>query len=250
MSGGMIGGGRKERNTSSGGVAKVVGGAVILLAVLFGFLILLGARPVAAQGLAEFDYENLRFRGMMLDLGYVTSSKVESTRSYGGRMDLGFLGPGVRVVVGATSWSSTLVRSEVRRLEERLEALIEEQTGTPTPVNLGDIEWRDFALSTDAHMVWRVSPGFLTYAGMGATAHILSGSGSAIQDTFVEDLLDSVRAGINAHGGVEVPLHPNFRLVGEARYELLQSLSYLQFRLGGQFLFGSPVTGELRSARR
>lgn len=225
-------------------VAVLVGGAVILLAVLFFLLILIGARPLAAQSLADFDYENLTFRGVMLDAGYVTASRVEPTSSFGGRADLGFLGPGVRVVAGFTRWSSFLKREEVRGLETRVEELIFEQTGEETSVDLGDISWSDVALYGDAHFLWRVPFGVLTYAGLGATAHVLRGGGAAIDETFVEDLLDSVRAGVNAHAGLEVPLSDRFRLVGETRFEVLEDLNYLQFRFGGQFLFGSLAPGE------
>ena len=124
--------------------------------------------------------------------------------------------------------------------ESKLEALIRDETGGMATVDLGEIGWSDVALSGDAHFLWQVPLGLLTYAGLGLTAHVLRGSGAAIADTFVDDLLDSVRAGLNVHGGLEVPFHQRFRVVGETRYELLDDLSYLQLRVGGQFMFGSP----------
>ena len=213
---------------------------VVVAPVLF----LTAPASAGAQGLADFDYENLSFRGMMLDGGHVSSSRIKSTASFGGRFVLGLLGPGVRVVAGFTHWSSTLADSEVGELESRLEALITEETGGPANVELGEITWSDVAFHGDLHFLWRVPFGLLTYAGLGASAHVLRGGGAAIDDTFVEDLLDSVRAGVNVHGGLEVPLHQRFRAVGEARYELLEDLSYLQFRIGGQFMFGPPAVGE------
>jgi hypothetical protein len=218
------------------GIPALVGGAVVLLGVLFAVLfILLGARPAAAQSLADYDYENLSFQGVMLDVGYMSGTRVESTATFGGRVDLGLLGPGVRVTLGFNRWSSFLVRSEVRRLEVKLEELIEEQTGMFVPVNLGDISWSDVAIHGDAHVMWEVPFGVFTYAGFGGSAHILRGGGDAIEGTFVEDLLNSIRAGVNAHAGLEVPVHPRFRVVGEARFEVLENLRYGQLRLGGQF---------------
>jgi hypothetical protein len=231
--------GRDRKGPDRGGVAKLVGGAVILLGVLFAALILMGARPAAAQGLADFDYENLSIRGAALDVGYIFPTRVEATSTFGGRMDLGFLGPGVRVTAGFHRWSSSLKRSEVRKLENQVEELILEQTGDSVAVDLGRISWSDFAIHSDVHFLWRIPMGLYTYAGVGATAHVLRGSGPAIDDTFVEDLLDSVRAGINLHGGVEVPLSPRFRLVGETRWELLENLSYVQIRAGGQIMLGA-----------
>lgn len=226
------------------GVAWVVGGVVVLLAVLFAFLLLLGARPLAAQGLAEFDYENLSLRGVMMEGGVVLPSGVESTASFGVRADLGFLGPGVRVTAGLSRWSSSLRRSEVRKLEESVEDLVASETGQRPSVNLGRISLSDVALNADAHMMWRVPPGFFTYAGAGGTGHILRGGGAAIEETFVQDLLNSVRAGLNVHAGVEVPLSRHVRIVGETRYELLESFSYLQFRFGGQVMWGGWASGE------
>ncbi len=218
---------------------------LLSLASMLAVLLPMLAIPVggAAQDLADFDYENLSFEGVMLDYGYVSSSRIASTGSFGGRFDLGLLGPGVRVVGGFTHWSSTLARSEVRELETKLEALILDETGGPATVDLGRIKWSDVALHGDLHFLWRVPFGLLTYAGLGGSAHVLRGSGPAIDETFVDDLLDSVRAGVNVHGGLEVPLHPRFRAVGEARYEVLEDLSYLQLRIGGQVVFGSATAG-------
>lgn len=235
------GGGAGGTGPGGVGIAGLVGGAVVLLGVLFAVLfILLGARPAAAQTLADYDYENLSFQGVMLDVGYLNGSRVESTATFGGRVDLGLLGPGVRVTVGFNRWSSFLVRSEVRRLEQRLEELIFEQSDgeVDVAVNLGDISWSDVAIHGDMHVMWEVPFGVFTYAGLGASAHILRGGGSAIRGTFVEDLLDSIRAGLNVHGGVEVPVHPRFRVVGETRFEVLENLRYAQVRLGGQFHVG------------
>ena len=250
---GLIDRGRRRRPEPGGeggkgdptgpGVPALVGGAVVLLAVLFAvLLILLGARPAQAQELADYDYENLYLRGVMLDVGYMTASRVESTATFGGRVDLGLLGPGVRVTAGFNRWSSFLVGSEVRRLEERLEELIYEQTDgeVDIPIDLGRISWSDVALHADAHVMWAIPFGMFTYAGLGGSAHFLRGGGEAIRGTFVEDLLDSVRAGLNVHAGLEVPLHQRFVVVGETRFEFLENLRYLQFRVGGQLNIGSP----------
>jgi hypothetical protein len=206
--------------------------------------ILLSPLSAFAQGLADFDYEDLTLRGLMVDVGYMSASKVDDTQTFGARLDLGFLGPGVRVTAGFNHWSSELNGREVSELEARLEELIFQQTGEVSEVFLGTINWADVALNGDVHFLWSVPFGLLTYAGLGASAHVLRGSGAAIEDTFIDDLLDSVRAGLNGHVGVEVPLHPRFRLVGETRYELLDDLSYLQFRVGGQFMFGPSAAGE------
>jgi hypothetical protein len=213
-----------------GALPGALASAALLAAVLPG-----GA---GAQGLADFDYENLSFQGGMLDIGYIFPAKVDDTQSFGGRVDLGLLGPGVRVTFGFNRWSSFLTEEEVRRLEDSVAALILEQSGETATVDLGAIKWSDVALHGDMHLLWQVPFGLLTYAGLGASAHVLRGGGSAVDETFVDDLLDSVRAGINVHGGLEVPVGSRLRVVGEGRYELLEDLSYFQVRAGLELLFG------------
>lgn len=235
--------GGEGRGAGGLGIASLVGGAVVLLAVLFAvLLILLGARPAAGQGLADFDYENLSFHGVMLDVGYMSGSRVESTVTWGGRVDLGLLGPGVRVVAGFNRWSSFLAADEVRRLEQRLEELIFEQSDgqVDVAVNLGDITWSDVAIHADAHFLFAIPFGMFSYAGMGLSAHVLRGGGEAIEDTFVEDLLSSIRAGVNVHAGLELPVHRRFSVVTEGRFEVLENLRYAQVRVGGQYNFGPP----------
>lgn len=216
------------RGTAAAGIAT-------LLAMVLGSF---APTPARAQGLADFDYENLSFQGVMLDVGYIFPAKVDNTQSFGGRVDLGLLGPGVRVTFGFNRWSSFLTSSEVERLENSVSALILEQTGEVVLVDLDAIRWSDVALHGDMHFLWEVPFGLLTYAGAGLSAHVLRGGGSAVDGTFVDDLLDSVRAGVNVHGGVEVPLGTRLRVVGEGRFELLEDLSYFQLRTGLEILFG------------
>jgi hypothetical protein len=228
---GMRGGG-----AGAGWVAAGLVAAGLLAAPTVGF----------GQSLDELDYENLSLRGMTLDFGRIQSAKVESANAFGARLDLGFLGPGVRVVVGGTHWSSRLEASEIRRFEEKVEDLIEGETGERPTVRFGDITWSNVAIHTDAHLVWRVPGGVLTYLGVGGTAHVLRGGGSAVEGTFVGDLLNTIRAGVNAHAGVEVPVTDRFRLTGESRVELVQGVSHVQLRVGAGVLWGALAPGERR----
>jgi hypothetical protein len=204
------------------------------------------AAPLRGQELADFDYENLAFRGLGVEVGYVWPSRVEATPSLGVRMDLGYLGPALRVMPGISYWSSRMSRSEVSELEERVEELVDREAppgAPPSSVNLGQIDWSDLVLSFDAHVVWRVL-GVLTYAGAGAAAHIMNGGGEAIADTFIEDLLDTVTAGGNLHVGIEYPLSDRFRMYGVTRYEVAEPLQYFELRVGGQFMIGGPAPNE------
>ena len=216
--------------------------ALMLATALAGMSVL----PGSAQELADFDYENLAFRGFGLEFGYLWPDKVEPAPTYGLRMDLGYLGPGLRVAPALTYWSSRMKAAEVGELEDRLERLIaRQQPGTPAPpVSLGPIDWSDLALALDAHVVWRVPYGFLTFAGAGASVHFLNGAGEAIAGTFVEDLLDTISAGFGLQAGVEYPLRRHVRLYATGRLELLEDLRYGSVRGGVQIHFGSIVPGE------
>ncbi|HEX9887667.1 MAG TPA: hypothetical protein VGA70_14310 [Longimicrobiales bacterium] len=204
-----------------------------------------GTTPALAQDLADFDYENLSFRGVALHGGHLVPSRVEETWSMGVRADLGYLGPGLRIVPHLTYWSSDFKRREVRELERSVEDLIDRENPGDAPhnVDLGTISWSDLALGLDAHVVWAVPFDFLGYAGLGAAVHFLNGDGESIAGTFVEDLLDAADAGINVHAGLEYPWD-GFRLFTEARFELIQDLRYLEFRIGGQFMTGRDAPGE------
>lgn len=202
----------------------------------------------SAQGLADFDYENLSFRGFAPEWGYIWPSRVEPTQTFGIRMDLGYLGPGLRILPGLTYWKSDFKAGEIRTLEERVASLIVSQTDGPAPtVDLGRIDWSDIALSLDGQIVWRVPYDVLTFLGAGAAVHLLNGNGTAINGTFVEDLLDSVTAGFNLHGGAEYPVWPKLRLTGQARYEVMGDLQYFGVRFGVQFMLGPSAPGEERS---
>jgi hypothetical protein len=208
------------------------------------------ASEVSAQSsLADYDYENLSFRGFSLDWGYIWPTKTESTYTVGTRVDLGYLGPGLRLVPRVSYWSSSMKGSEVRELEGRMDELISGQVDPGTGfegVDLGTIDWSDFIIGLDGHFVWSIPLDLLTYAGAGMSLHIMNGEGDAIAGTFVEDLLDSFKPGFNLHGGLEYPLTDGFRLYGEGRYEILEDLRYFELRAGAQIMLSGPASGEER----
>ncbi len=216
-----------------------------------GIGLLLSAGPARGQtSLADYDYENLSFRGFSGELGYLWPSRAEPTYTVGARVDLGYLGPGVRLIPGIAYWSSDMKESEVRRLERNVDELVEGQMdpGSGYPgVDLGTIRYRDFILSMDSHFVWSIPLDLLTFAGGGLSLHVMDGDGDAIQGTFVEDLLDSVKPGFNLHGGLEYPLLDGFRVYGEGRYELMEDLRYFEARFGLQIMLTGPASGEERT---
>jgi len=205
-------------------------------------------QQAGAQDLADYDYENLSFRGIGFDIGYLYADKVEDTRTLGVRFDLGFLGPGFRLTPGVTYWESTLAQSEVIEFEARLDELTVEQGGTVPPggFDLGVIDRSDVVVSLDGEYVWAVPLKLFFSAGAGLSAHFLNGSGPLIDDTFIEDLLDSVSAGFNLHAGLEFPITNRVRLSAGSKLEVLGDLNYVEFRGGLSFIWGALVQEEAR----
>jgi opacity protein-like surface antigen len=208
---------------------------------------LVGPGAAQAQDLADFDYENLSFRGFGVEWGYLYPTRVDETQSFGVRFDLGYLGPGLRIVPSVSYWSSPFSAAEVTELEDRVASLVAGQVGGAAPtVDLGSIKWTDVAVALDAQVVWAIPLDILTFAGIGLGVHSLNGDGQAINGTFVEDLLDSVAAGFNLHAGFEYPVTDWFRLNTQGRYEVLGDLQYFQVRVGAQFMIGDNAPGEER----
>ncbi len=201
---------------------------------------------MVGQRLDEFDYENLSFRGVMLEGGLLWADNAENTSSLALRFDLGYLAPGFRLVPGVSYWSSELDRRQVADLENRLNELVVAQGGATGAIRLGTIDRRDFALTLDGHFVWSVPFGLVSFAGAGLSAHFLDGSGADIDDTFIEDLLDSVQAGINVHMGLELSLTDRIKIYGSPKFELLDDLKYYELRVGAHILWGGLAPGERR----
>ena len=210
------------------------------------------AAPAAAQELADFDYEHLSFRGIGFEGGYLPAQGIHGvrgkTQTWGARLDLGYLGPGLRISPSVTYWQSELDPAEVSSIETRIEQLIVREvgdSGTGAEVDLGKIVWRDVVVGVDSHIVWNIPFGWLSFLGLGASVHVLDGRGETIEDTFIDDLLDSVRPGVNVHAGLEYPLGRWARLYWHGRYEVTDDLRYLNARGGLQVMFGGVAAGEI-----
>lgn len=214
------------------------------------------ARPVAAQTLEDYDYENLEFRGIGLEVGWISPSRVDNALSLGLRVDLGYLGPNVRILPGLSFWSSELRQREVDRLADQIRNVCLRQYGSTAqcpPLDLGTIRMSDLALNLDAHYEWTDTPLlFVPYAGAGAGLHLLNGRGEAINGTFIEDFLDSLSPSLNLMGGLKIPLADTFELVAEARYVLASEIRHAALGIGGVWVFGgrTPTAPQPAAATR
>jgi len=220
-----------------------------------GMLLMLAPAMARAQSLEDYDYENLTFRGAGLTVGYIWPTKVEPTLSYGVRIDLGYLGPGLRVVPSVTYWSSELKGAELDRLAEQLSSLptLRNRGIVVRGADLGPVDWSGVAFELDGQFVWIVPGGILTYLGAGLNAHLLDARGDGIKDTFVEDALDALTAGLTGLAGIEIEPVRRLRIFGEVRYTVMSDLRYPGLRFGASFMLpgaagaatvGSAATGE------
>ncbi len=205
----------------------------------------LAGRPVRAQTLADYDYTNLGFRGAGLTLGYIWPTKVESTPTYGLRIDLGYLGPGIRIAPSLTYWSSSMRAGELDKLARRINALpaLQNANVTLTGADLGPVKWSDLALDVDGEWVVTTASGLLTYAGLGVGVHALSGRGSAIQGTFVEDLLDTISPALTGLAGLEYRVGERLRVFGELRLTAMGNIQYGGLRAGAALMVPGRRTG-------
>ena len=199
--------------------------------------------PARAQTLADYDYENLAFRGLGFEVGGVIPTELERTVSYGLHADMGFVGPSVRIVPSMRYWSSSLQEAHLERLSEQIVQLCEKQAATCPALDLGEVERTDLELSTEAHYIVPLASALGVYAGGGLSLHLLNGRGELIDDTFVEDLLDTVAPGFNLLAGIEVPLG-KLRLYGEARGVLTSDIQYGNASFGITFSLPSPPLPE------
>lgn len=205
-------------------------------------LSLVASGAASAQTLEDYDYENLEFRGIGFDFGAVKPVRVAPTLVMGLRADMGLVGPNLRIAPAIRFWSSDLRDTELQRLSEQFILVCQRQAATtcPSSLDLGEIKMSDLELSTDAHYLFETGYTLQPYLGGGLGLHLLNGRGEFIDDTFVEDLLDTVTPSLNFVGGAGVPIGGSLQLIAEARYVLLSDLRYGMVALGGTWSLPSP----------
>jgi len=212
---------------------------VLLILAGIGF-----AQPLAAQAWEDYDYENLEFRGIGLDVGWIFPPRVDGTPFLGLRVDLGNIGPNVRIRPSLGYWSSQMQQGEVDRLAAQIQSVCLRQysVGQCPRLDLGRIRMSDLMLNLDAQYEFTETPLlFVPYLGLGGGIHLLNGRGEAIDNTFIEDFLDSVSPSLNLFGGLRIPLVPTLDLSTEARYVLSADIRHASLSVGAMWLF--PARG-------
>jgi hypothetical protein len=216
-------------------VRKILGVAVSLST-------LLAVAPAAAQNLSQYDYEDLEFRGIGVEGFRIWPTDVEPASGFGILLDLGLIGPAIRIQPAARYWASALREEEVIRLADQIVQVCERQAAgnCPEQLDLGEVKLSDLELTTEAHYIPLVIGGFSLYVGLGLSLHLLNGRGESIDDTFVEDLLDSVAPGISPLTGFDLRLGNAFSVGPQARLTVASDVRYGSVGLSGTWTLPGP----------
>lgn len=188
--------------------------------------------PLVGQGvLDQFSYEGLGFTGIGIEFGSVSSDRVTTELIGGARVDYGWIAPKVRLMFGATYFKGELDADEVARFENQLRAVVIDPTGD-FRVDVGTISWSNFAADLDLQYVLADGSTFAPYAGLGLSVHVRNGSGQSINDTFVEDALDTIAAGLNFSAGTEAKLTSSLNLYADLQLSLTSELNMASLKGG------------------
>ncbi len=96
--------------------------------------------------------------------------------------------------------------------------------------------------SVDLQYLFQNGSRFTTFIGVGLGVHVRSGSGDAIDGTFVEDALDTIAAGLNVSLGADVALTRVLYFTTDLRGGLSSELRTVSAR--GGFMFRFPRGGD------
>ena len=108
-------------------------------------------------------------------------------------------------------------------------------------VRLGKMSVSDISLGAEAR--WNpirrgvVGGTVRPFLGAGVAAHAVNVEGAGLGDSFVEDGLDQITAGLVGSAGADVVILPNFQLTMLARYDLFSGVRHPTVRAGFSYVF-------------
>ncbi len=196
---------------------------------------------LAAQGfLEQFSYEGLRLSGIGFEFGAVVSDRLTTEPTGALRIDYGYIAPKVRVLIGGSYFKGAFNSDEIARFEDQLRRVVIDPT-LDFVIDVGTISWADFEGSLDLQYVFSPAARVIPYVGLGLGVHVRDADGTAIEDTFVEDVLDTIAAGVTVSLGAEFVLSPAVRFTADVRGELTSELRTASLR--GGFAYRIPQAG-------
>ena len=194
--------------------------------------LLLASGPATAQDfLDQFSYEGLRFSGIGFDVGPAASNRLTTEVSGSVRVDWGMIAPQVRLMFGVNYFKGQLKQEEILEFERQVLLIVQDPTGDAT-VDVGEITWANLEATFDLQYLFPSGPRFLTYIGVGMGVHLRNGSGTAIENTFVEDALDTIAASADLTLGMDFALTDSVLFTTEVRGTLSSELIMASARAG------------------
>lgn len=205
----------------------------LLIAVLLSVPRLLSAQAF----LEQFSYEGLGLAGIGVEVGGVASDRLTTEWSVGLRVDYGMFAPRIRLMFGASYFKGDLGQDEIDEFERRLEGVVRDPTGDAV-IDVGQITWANLETTLDLQYLFPKGS-YTTYVGVGLGIHVRNGSGVAIEDTFVEDALDTVAAGVNGTLGIQIVVTDQVHFTTEVRAGLSGELRQVSARAGFMYRLSS-----------
>jgi hypothetical protein len=203
------------------------------------------ATPARAQSLFErLNLDRLRLTAMGASVGAVRPTRMEQAQAYSLHADYGEIAPRVRVIFSATYWGSRYTDDVVRQFEQRLQANIVDP-GADDTIRHSRITVSDIALSAELRWGAPTTSTFSVvrpYLGGALTAHVINAEGKLIRDTFVENALDNITAGVGAVAGLDLVPFSRLSVGLQLRYDLLSGLRFGSGRLVATYHF-DPARG-------
>ncbi len=198
-------------------------------------ILMLTPISLAGQGFLEgFSYEGLRFSGVGFELGVVGSDRLTTELSGGVRVDYGMIAPRVRLLIGLSYFQGDLDADEIAEFETRLRGVVVDPS-RDFSIEVGTISWSDLAADFDLQYLFTNRGPFMPYLGLGFGAHVRNGSGAAIEETFVEDALDTIDAGLNLSLGMHIAMSGQWLLTVDARGGLASELRTAALSIGAMY---------------
>lgn len=191
--------------------------------------------PASAQTILEqFSYEGLSFKGVGVEFGPVWSDALTREFSPGLRVDYGLFAPNVRLLLGGSYFRGDFNESELAKFEQGILRAISDPTADVV-VDVGQITWTNVELNIDLQYLVPAGRSQLFYAGLGLGVHVRDGAGSVIDDSFVEDALDTMAAGATVSAGFEWATLPNVAVTVDLRGVWTSELRLVSGRTGLMF---------------
>ncbi len=190
-------------------------------------------RLTAQKILEQFSSENLVASAFGFDLGVLAGTDIRGTRAGALRLDFGRVAPSIRVLLGVSYFRADLNGATLARFADRLRSIVYDPDSNYT-IDLGRVTWSDVTGDLDLQYVMPQGRSVTAFMGLGLSVHVRRGSGPAIDDTFVQDALNAITAGLNGTLGAEFG-SGHWRFALDGRGVLASGLSTVALSAGARY---------------